>query len=142
MGTPISGRNGKVMYGSVIISTQTDWSISGYGQAVEETKEFGVTVKKYVAVDAGDPGTISFNGVYDPSDSTGQQALQTLAQTGVGTANLYLYANTSTFWRVAAGGLIIVTKSETISLNRSSLAKISFTGQVSGAWMEQVGTGT
>ena len=138
----ISGRGGKAMYGSIVISNMTDWSISGFSQAMEETKEFNVTVKKYLPVDAGDPGTISFEGNYDPADTNGQVALNAVCQAGTSLTSLYLYVNTSTFWRVGTGGVIYVTKSLPVKLNRSSLGKVSFEGQVSGAAMEQVGTGT
>jgi hypothetical protein len=142
MGNAISGRNGKVMYGSVVLAGQVEWSMSGFVQSTVETTAFGDTVKSFLAADAGDPGTISFNGNYDPTDSTGQLALTAVCQAGTGLTNLYLYANTSTFWRVGTGGTIIVTKVDAVTMPRNGIGKINFEGQVSGAAMEQVGVGT
>jgi hypothetical protein len=99
-------------------------------------------VKRYELSDAGDAGKITFSGNYDPTDSAGQQALATQCKTGVKLTTLYLYVNTSTFWRIAAGGNIIVTKCDAVQMQRSKVGKISFEGQPSAAAMEQIGTGT
>jgi len=142
----LTGVGGKVLYGSVTVAEMVSWSMSGFSRAVtDKPTAFADTIKTYVATDAGDPGTISFNGNYDPGDSNGQVALATLCQAqtaGTGVTNLYLYANTSTFWRVASGGNIIVTRCNAITMPRSGFGSISFEGQVSVAAMEQVGTGT
>lgn len=136
------GKAGKVMYGSVVVANMVEWSISGMTVATEDVTPFNATIKSFVAAEAGDPGTISFNGFYDPTDTTGQIAIAALCSPGLGVNNLYLYANVSTFWRVAAGGEIIVTKANAITQPRSRTGTISFEGKVSGFAMEQVGTGT
>jgi len=142
MGTPTKGVGGKVLYGSVVVANIKDWSMSGFAQGTTEITAFGDTVKKFVVADAGDPGTISFAGNYDPADSTGQAALDAICVAGTELTNLYLYANTSTFWRVAAGGVIIVIKAKAYALARSGVGTVTFEGKVSGAAMEQVGTGS
>jgi len=139
----ISGKGGKVMYGSVVVADIVEWSMSGFTMAVtDKGTAFGETVKTYVSLDEGDPGTISFNGNYDPADTNGQIALSTACKAGNGITNLYLYANTSTFWRIGSGGSIIVTKCDAVTLPRSGMGKISFEGQASGAAMEVVGSGS
>ncbi len=95
-----------------------------------------------MAADAGDPGTISFSGNYDPADTNGQKALDAICVAGTELTNLYLYTATSTFWRVGANGKIIVTKAKAYALARSGVGTVSFEGKVSGDDMEQVGTGT
>ena len=131
------------MYGAVTIAEQVNWSMSGFVQPVTDVPTaFADTIKRYVAADAGDPGTISFNGNYDPTDSAGQQVLATACQAGSELTILYLYANTSTFWRVSSGGKIIITKCDAITLPRNGIGTISFEGQVSTKAMEQVGVGT
>jgi len=140
----LSGVRGKVMYGSVVIAEQVSWSMSGYSQPVTSAPTaFGDTgTKVYEIAELGEAGTIEFNGNYDPSDSTGQIALATVCKAGTHLDNLYLYANVSTFWRVASGGYIIVTKANAVTLPRNNFGTISFSGQVSSQAMEQVGTGT
>lgn len=142
MGTPISGKNGKVMLGSVTIANITDWALSGFQMGTLETTCFGDTMRKYVPDDTGEPGTLSFNGNYDPTDSAGQLALDALCVAGTVSTNLYLYANTNTFWRVGTNGTIITTKGKAVSFKRNGLGSVSWEGKVSGAAMEQVGTGT
>jgi hypothetical protein len=142
MGTPLSGKNGKVMLGSVTIANIKEWAISGFVMGTLETSAFGTTIKTFIPDDLGDPGTLSFSGNYDPSDSTGQAALDALCAAGTTSTDLYLYANTSTFWRVGSGGSIITTKGKAVSFSRSGLGSVSFEGKISGAAMEQVGLGT
>jgi len=140
----ISGVNGKVMYGSVVVANMVSWSMSGFSLPVTAAPTaFGDTgTKVYEVAELGEAGTIEFNGNYDPADTGGQIVLNTLCQAGNHLTNLYLYANTSTFWRVASGGYIIVTKANAITLPRNNFGTISFSGQVSSQAMEQVGTGT
>ena len=137
------GRYGKVMYGSVVVANITEWSISGFSMSsVKKDPAFGDTIAEYCMDGVGEPGTISFSGNYDAGDSTGQRALSAACAAGTALTNLYLYSNTSTFWRVGAGGSIFITKCDAISLPRSGIGTISFEGQVTGAAMEQVGTGS
>ncbi len=140
----ISGVNGKVLYGSVVVAEQVSWSMSGMSQptvaAPTAFQDTGAKVK--VVTELPDPGTIEFNGNYDPSDTNGQIALAAICEVGTHLTNLYLYANTSTFWRVSGSGYIIVTKANAITLPRSGFGTISFGGDVSSDFMEQVGVGT
>ena len=134
----INGSGGKVMLGANTVAEIKEWSISGFEMGTLETTAFGDTIRKYMADDTGEPGTISFTGNYDPTDTDGQIALNALCKAGTTTTELYLYVDGSTFWRVGAGGEIIVTKASAVTLPRNGLGTISFEGKVSGAWMEQV----
>jgi hypothetical protein len=139
----LSGKNAKVMYGSVTVAEQVEWSMSGFTmETVRKDPAFGDTIASYVSLDIGDPGTISFRGNYDAADTSGQRALETACEAATGLTDLYLYANTSTFWRVGTGGEIIVTKCNSITMPRNGIGTISFEGQVTDAAMEQVGTGS
>lgn len=141
--TALSGKNASVMYGSVTVAEMVEWSMSGWEfPTVKKDTAFGDTVMEYDIAEPGDPGTITFSGNYDPADTNGQLALQTVCEAGTTITNLYLYANTSTFWRVASGGEILVTKAMAITMPRNAYGKVSFEGKVSGAAMEQVGTGS
>jgi hypothetical protein len=140
----ISGKGGKVMYGSVVVAEQVSWSMSGITMPTTTAPtEFGATGTKVKEVaDIPDAGTLEFNGNFDPNDTTGQEALATVCLAGTHLTNLYLYANTSTFWRVGTGGYIVVTKAQSITLPRNNFGTISFSGDISTAAMEKVGTGS
>lgn len=140
----ISGVNGKVMYGSVVVANMVSWSMSGFSLPVTSAPTaFGDTgTKVYEVAELGEAGTLEFNGNYDPTDINGQLALSALCQAGTHLTNLYLYANVSTFWRVASGGYIIVTKANAVTLPRNNFGTISFSGQVSSQAMEQIGSGS
>jgi hypothetical protein len=135
----VSGRLAKVMYGSVVIAGIGDWSMSGYVPDVQEDTAFGDTVKKWSDAGIGDAGTVAFSGNYDPADTNGQVALFALQnQTAAGLTNLYFYESTSVFWRVTAGGTIIITKFGLPAFKKNGLATISFEGKISAKPMERV----
>ncbi len=142
MGTPLNGSGGKVMLGSVVIANIKEWSLSGFVMGTLDTTAFGTTIQTAIPDGTGDPGTVSFSGNYDPSDTTGQAAIDALCTGGTESTDLYLYANTSTFWRVGSGGTIITTKGKAITFPRNGIGTVSFEGKVQGAAMEQVGTGS
>lgn len=139
-----TGVNGSVMYGSVTVANMVSWSISGFTMPVTSAPTaFGDTgTKVYEVAELGEAGTIEFNGNYDPADASGQLALSSVCQLGSHLTNLYLYVNTNTYWAVGAGGYIIVTKADAVTLPRNNFGTISFSGQVSTVAMAQTGTGT
>ena len=135
----VGGRLAKVMYGSVVIAGMGTWSLSGFVPDVLEDTAFGDTVKKWVNAGIGDAGTVSFSGNYDPDDTGGQVALNALQYSDVGLTNLYFYETPSKFWRVGAGGSIVLEKMNAITMEKNALGKIEFSGKVSGKAMERVG---
>lgn len=134
----IGGRLAKVMYGSNVVAGMGTWSMSGFVPDVQEDTAFGDTVKKWKQAGIGDAGTLSFSGNYDPTDTAGQVALNALRNTDSELTNLYFYESTSVFWRVSAGGAIILTKFDAITMEKNALGKISFEAKVSGKVMERV----
>lgn len=135
----VGGRLAKVMYGSVVIAGIGEWSMSGFVPDVAEDTSFGDTIKSWVDAGIGDGGTVTFSGNYDPADTNGQVALGALQSAGaVGLTNLYFYESTSVFWRVAAGGTIIITKFPAPTFRKNGLATISFEGRISKKFMERV----
>jgi len=114
------------------------WSMSGFIPEVQEDTAFGDTVKKWKQAGIGDAGEIAFSGNYDPADTNGQVALTALANTDSEFTNLYFYESTSVFWRVQAGGAIIITKFGAPKFGKNELATIEFTAKISGKPMERI----
>ena len=134
----VGGRLAKVMYGSTVIAGMGTWSMTGFVPMVMDDTAFGDTVLKWKQAGIGDAGEVSFAGNYDPGDINGQVALNALANTDVELTNLYFYESTSVFWRVAAGGAIVLTKFNAIVMDKNALGTIDFAGKVSGKVMERV----
>jgi hypothetical protein len=134
----IGGRLAKVMYGSTLIAGMGTWSLSGFIPDVVEDTAFGDTVKKWKNAGIADAGTVTFSGNYDPADTNGQVALNALQHVDVGLTNLYFYESTSVFWRVAAGGEIVLAKMNAITMTKNGLGTIDFEGKVSAKAMERV----
>ncbi len=86
----ISGVNGKVMYGTVVISEMVSWSLSGFSMPVTSAPTaFGDTgTKVYEVAELGEGGTVEFNGNYDPSNTAGQVALDAVCQAGTHLTNI------------------------------------------------------
>jgi len=135
----VGGRLAKVMYGSVLVAGMGTWSMSGFIPDILEDTAFNDTVKKYLNAGIADAGTVSFSGNYDPDDTNGQRLLDSLSTTTAGLTNLYFYETTNRFWRVAAGGTIIMTKFNSITMAKNALGTISFEGRISAQAMERVG---
>jgi len=139
----ICGKNAKVMYGSVTVAEMVEWSMSGFSTPIaKKDTAFGDTFADYEACDVPEAGTITFSGNYDPADTNGQVALNAACVAGSHLTDLYLYANTSTFWRVGSGGYIIINKAQSVTMPRNNFGKITFEGTVCAAAMEQVGSGS
>lgn len=134
----IGGRLAKVMYGSTVIAGMGTWSMTGFVPDVAEDTAFGDTVKKWKQAGIGDAGEVAFSGNYDPADTNGQVALNALANTDSELTNLYFYESTSVFWRVAAGGAIVLTKFNAVKMDKNALGTVDFTGKVSAKPMERV----
>ncbi len=131
----VVGKLAAVYYGAVKLLGLSTWTLSGYVAQTLENTEFGDSVQSFVFGGAGDPGTVSFSGNYDPANTTGQAAFATACKSGVPLTNLYFYETASKYWAVAAGGEILPTKCDAIVMERNSLGKIDFTGRISGAVM-------
>lgn len=134
----VGGRLAKVMYGSVVVAGIGEWSMSGFVPGVVDDTAFGDTVMKWVNAGIADAGEVSFSGNYDPADTNGQVALNGLATSQVGLTNLYFYESTSVFWRVAAGGAIVLTEVQPIKFIKNGLATCGFKGKISAKAMERV----
>jgi len=135
----IGGRLAKVMYGSVTVAGIGEWSMSGFVPDVVEDTAFGDEVKSWVNAGIADAGEVMFSGNYDPDDTAGQVTLNSLADNVLGLTNLYFYESTSKFWRVKAGGSIILTEVQPIKFIKNGLATVSFKGKISAKAMERVG---
>lgn len=142
------GYKGKVTLGASTIVGMGTWSMSGVTSDQMDASDFGDNWKTF-EFGMKDGGTISFDGLLDPADTTGQLALQiaNLSNTDLTSMRLYL-DNTSYYEACQSTGYFgpgaLSTGYDTIysyvnitsfdvSMDKGGLATISFTGKVSGS---------
>jgi len=130
------GKNAKVTVGDgdSTVSLIGTWSLSGMSQDQLEETAFGDTYKKY-KMGLLDGGTISFNGLFDPSDTTGQDVLRTANENGTLLTSIKFWLNANSYYTPAytsiTGSGVYVTSWE-IGADKSALMTASFQVKVTG----------
>ena len=133
----LAGNNAKVTLGSDTVVGMGMWEMPGINVDLLESTAFGDTAKQYMTglLDYGD---VTFSGLYDPADSTGQDILISANINNSKINNVRLYVDNTSYWtpnvtEVSAAGLIL--NSVSISMDKSGLATIKFSGKATGPWV-------
>jgi len=136
----LSGAFQKVSYGSTSkILGAGKYSISGAVRKTVEISEFGDDIDVFEFTTA-DGGTISLTDVlYDPTDPE-QGILQGCVSNKTKLDNnsisgLRFWINNTSYLRVGTSGHILMTSMGSVEADRNGMAKTSFEGKVSGAFM-------
>lgn len=138
--TVLSGRFVKVTLGitSKVLGAG-NYNISGANRKTIDVSEFGDDVDVF-EFGTADGGTITLTDVlYDPTDP--QQlafvaALTTPLKLNYSvTSGPCFWINSTSYLRVGTSGHILMTQAGAVDMQRNGLAKTSFSGQVSGAFM-------
>ena len=140
------GKDCKVMVGASSLVGMGTWSLNGISSDQLENSEFGDNWKTY-EFGMKDGGTISFSGLYKPTDETGQQALMNANLENTDITSIKLYIDSTSFFEpnTTAGyfspynttgadtpvSLVNIT-SYNVSADKSGLMNIDFTAKVSG----------
>jgi len=127
------GKDCAVKLGSAQILGMGTWNMTGVTTDQYEDTEFGDEWKTYVS-GLKDGGQITFNGVYNPDDTTGQGALQTYCDEGTNVTSLRLYIDNTSYWTpTTTNPLSHVNITEwNISTDKAGIAQTSFTAKTSG----------
>ena len=144
----ISGRTARVMYGANTVAEMGEMSLTGVTSETAGASSFGAAAQTKFKVGTDDPGQVTFSGNYDPTDTNGQVALNALSSVNYGLTNLYFYdqygagaaGDLYSYWQVEAGGAIFLTQFNNFTLPNNGIGTVSFTGDVSGGFMERVNT--
>ena len=133
----LAGNNAKVTLGSATVVGMGMWEMPGINVDLLESTAFGDTAKQYMTglLDYGD---VTFSGLYDPADTTGQDILISANINNSKINNVRLYVDNTSYWTpnvtaVSAAGLIL--NSVSISMDKSGLATIKFSGKATGPWV-------
>jgi len=141
-----SGRYAKVTLGAATVVGMGTWEMPGISVDLLESTAFGDTAKQYLTglLDYGD---VTFSGLYDPGDTTGQQVLVSANINNSAQNNVRLYVDNTSYWTpnktVASGGLTassMYVTSIAIGMDKSGLGTIKFTGKATGPWCLTSGT--
>ena len=141
-----SGKDCKVTLGTATIVGMGTWNLSGITADQMDASAFGDNWKKF-EFGMKDGGQITFSGLYDPADVTGQEILQAANVDNSDIYNLRLYIdNTSYFEPCGSTGWFTPTDSTgndtvkswvnitsfNIKADKSGLMAIDFSAKVSG----------
>ena len=138
------GKLASVELNGVVIAEIGSFVLSGYSVDTIDVTAFCDSAKDFIP-SMIDPGEITITGNYDTSDLTGQMALETAVEAGTeygpGEIKFFLDGSCSgvgNYLTVKTGGVIIWTKSKTISTEATGVASVEFTGKLSGAGLELI----
>jgi len=115
------------------------YSVSGATRKTVDVSEFGVDIDIFEFASA-DGGTISLSDVaYDPTDpsqTTLQDAVENQVKlNGSITSGLLFWINSTSYLHVGTSGHILMTSCLKVDADRNGVARTSFEGKVSGAFM-------
>ena len=132
-----AGNNAKVTLGTSTVVGMGNWKLSGIEVDLLETTSFGDTAKQFIT-GLLDYGGVTFGGLYDPGDTTGQQILVSANINNSKIANVRLYVDANSYWTpnvtvVSAAGMLM--QSVSIGQDKSGLATIEFSGKCTGPWV-------
>lgn len=127
------GKNCKVTLGTDKILGMGTWSMAGVTTDMHEDTEYGDDWKTYV-MGLKDGGTISFNGVYDTPDATGQAALRTYCDESTDVTSLRLWIDSVSYWvPTTTNPLSHVNITDwSVESDKGGMMTASFTAKISG----------
>lgn len=132
-----AGQNAKVTLGTATVVGMGNWKLNGITVDLLESTAFGDTAKQFMS-GLVDYGTVSFGGLYDPADTTGQNILVSAMLNNSKVTNVRLYVDNTSYWTpnitaVSAAGMLV--QSVPIGMDKSGLGTIEFSGKCTGPWV-------
>ena len=133
MATSYRGADGKVTLGSNTISLMGTWSMSGIQTDLGETTAFGDEWKQFRPM-LKDGGTISFNGLFDGTDTAGQTALRNYNAANTSVSDIRFYVDDNSYYIPSTTNpLSYVWITEwNVDSDKAQLVTASFSCKVSG----------
>lgn len=137
---PLSGSFQKVTLGATSkVLGAGQYSLSGETRKTVDASEFGVDVDIFELASA-DGGTISLtNCQFDPTNPE-QETLRNAVKNQVKlinsvTSGIRFWIDSTSYITIGTSGQILMTQCGSVEADRNGLARTSFQGQVSGAFM-------
>jgi hypothetical protein len=129
----LAAKNAKVSLGANKVVGIGTWSIGGVDTDLLESSAFGDDWKQWM-MGQKDGGTVTFDGLYDPTDSTGQDALRTANQNGTSITDIRFYVNANSYWIPSTTNPLsnALITSWDVKADQSGLVRCSFTAKIAG----------
>jgi hypothetical protein len=131
---PLAGNNAKVTLAATTVLGMGNWKLNGVTVDLLESTAFGDTAKQFVT-GLLDYGSVTFGGLYDVADSTGQTLLASACNNNSKISVIRLYVNNTSYWcpdttTLATAGVLI--QSYSIGFDKSGLGTIEFSAKATG----------
>ena len=132
-----TGSNAKVTLSANTVVGMGNWKLSGIEVDLLESTAFGDTAKQFMT-GLLDYGSVTFGGLYDPADTTGQNILISAQLNNSKVANIRLYVDNTSYWTpnvtvVSAAGMLV--QSVSVGMDKSGLGTIDFSSKCTGPWV-------
>jgi hypothetical protein len=130
-----SGRIASVKITGTKVAGMGTWSFSGFTRELIEEDSWDLDIKKK-HFSVGDAGTLTFSGLHDPADAS-QITLNSacINSSNFTSGNIRFYIDNTSYWTIAIGGTILITKVESITMEKSAMGTVDFEAAVQGAEM-------
>ena len=131
---PLAGNKAKVTLATTTVLGIGNWKLNGITVDLLETTSFGDTAKGFIT-GLLDYGSVTFGGIYDVADSTGQTLLASACDNNSKISVLRLYVNNTSYWcpdttTLATAGVYV--QSYSIGFDKAGLGTIEFTAKATG----------
>lgn len=127
------GKDAKVTLGTDQVLGMGTWTMSGISTDLLESTEFGDEWKRY-ELGLKDGGDISFSGLYDKADTTGQDVLRTANENGTNLTTIRFYVDNTSYWTptttLPLSSCLVTAWS--IGAEKGSLVTADFTVKIDG----------
>ena len=127
------GKNCKVTLGTDKVLGIGTYTLPGITPDELEATQFGDDYKTFL-YGLKDGGQITFNGYYDPDDSTGQDVLQSALENDTNITDIRFYIDATSYWIPTttnpASHVNVIGRD--VSADKSGLMQSNFTVRLSG----------
>ena len=129
-----AGKNCKVTLGATKVLGMGTVALTGVDTDLLDKTEFGDDWKQW-EVGLKDGGELTFNGMYDPADSTGQDVLRTANLNDTQVTDIRFYVDANSYWTPQTTGpasYVYITQWN-VEGSKDGMVECSFTCKISGA---------
>jgi len=128
------GKNCKVTLGSDKVLGMGVVSLSGVETDLLDKTQFGDDWKQWEN-GLKDGGELTFNGMYDPADSTGQDVLRTANENDTQVTDIRFYVDANSYWtpKTTSPASYVLVTGWNVEASKDGMVECSFTCKISGA---------